>query len=146
MDAEKYFLRLIHADRQIDADLEELKRLETLMTSIPSSKINAGIKGKGGHSSRVENLVTKFVDLSATITDEINALVDLKAEAREILQQIKNPQQKIVLQEYYFNGRTIESIACSIYLSYRRVQVIKKEGLESAQIILNRIGNERVNS
>lgn len=139
MDAEKYFLRLIHTDRQIDADLDELKRLEALMTSIPSSGINSGIKSKGGHSSRVENLVTKFVDLSETITDEIDALVDLKAEAREILQQIENPQQRIVLQEYYFNGRTIEAIACSVYLSYRRVQAIKKEGLEAAQIILDRL-------
>ena len=79
------------------------------------------------------------MDLSETITDEIDALVDLKAEAREILQQIENPQQRIVLQEYYFNGRTIEAIACSVYLSYRRVQAIKKEGLEAAQIILDRL-------
>lgn len=138
MKAEQFFRQLIYIDRQIDSDLEELEKIKAMMTCIPSPKFEPVINGKGGHCSRVENIVQKFFDLQQRITDEIDDLVDKKREAMAILQRLENQQQRIILQDYYIGRKSLELIAAEMYLSYRRVQEIKREGLAEAQKIMDR--------
>ena len=138
MTAEKYFSRLIYLNQKINANIEELERIKAMMDSVSSPKTDGFITSKGGPSSRVESLVVKFTDLEADIDEEIFDLIDMERDARKVLLQIENQTQRIVLQEFYLNRRTIEAIASSLYLTYRRVQTIKKEGLASAQKIIDR--------
>lgn len=137
MQAEKYFQRLIYIDQRISADMDEVERLKAMASCIPSPSIEENINGKGERHSRVENLVERLDDLQHKIYDEVDELVDLKAEAQKVLCRIENQTQRLVLQEYYFNMKRMERIASDLYMSYRRVQQVKKEGLAAAQPIID---------
>lgn len=136
MEAKNYFERLIYADQQINADLDELERLRSLMSSISAPDWSKGVPASGGTGSKVENIAVKFIDLERKITEEIDELVDLKDEARKLLQDI-DPQQRVVLQEYYINRKSISAIASRLYINYRRVQEIKAKGLEAMQPVID---------
>lgn len=137
MTAEQYFRRLIYIDQRINADLEEIYRLRQMMTCIPSPNLEGEISGNGGvPRSRVENVVTKLVDLEKQVTEEIDSLVDLKAEAWEVLKRIENKQQRLVLQGYYIDRQRIDDIADTLGVTHRRVTTIKREALREAEKII----------
>lgn len=138
MTAEHYLGQLIYLDQQINSDVEELCRLKQMMTSLPSPNTEGQITGKGMPSSKVESVIVKLVALEESITDEIDTLVDLKAEAWSIIQQLPSSQQRLILQGYYLNRQTIEEIAIGMGLSSRRISAVKKEGLKAVQRLLDK--------
>lgn len=142
MNAAEYLGRIIYTEAQINANLEELDRIRATMRSIPSPVFDKEIRSASA-GSRTERLDEKLFDLEKLITDEIDDLVDMKREALTLLRQLEDQQQRIVLQAYYISGKSIEAIAESLYLSYRRIQAIKAEGLENFQAVIER---QHVNS
>ena len=80
-------------------------------------------------------VVCKIVDLNNEINDEIDRLVDLKAEAHSKIQRVYNPKFISLLTDLYINGETLEEKAEKLDKSYMTIcrwhgqalQIFRKE-------------------
>ena len=83
---------------------------------------------------RMENTICKIVDLEREINRDIDQLVDLKAEAREALAQMPNPDESLILELRYFSRKTWEKIAEETGYSVRHVTRLHGRGLQHFRI------------
>ena len=82
----------------------------------------------------MENTICKIVDLEREINRDIDQLVDLKAEAREALAQMPNPDESLILELRYFSRKTWEKIAEETGYSVRHVTRLHGRGLQHFRI------------
>ena len=74
------------------------------------------------------------VYLEREINRDIDQLVDLKAEAREALAQMPNPDESLILELRYFSRKTWEKIAEETGYSVRHVTRLHGRGLQHFRI------------
>ena len=60
---------------------------------------------------QMESRVVKIVDLEREINAEIDELVDLKRDIRELIAQIRKPEYRTLLELRYLGFRTWDAIA-----------------------------------
>lgn len=82
----------------------------------------------------MENTICKIVDLEQEINRDIDRLVDLKAEAREALAQLTNPDESLILEMRYLLRNTWEEIAEETGYSVRHVTRLHGSGLQHFRI------------
>lgn len=109
MTAKEYLNQAKSLDMLINAKQDELFALRIAATSVSSPVL--GDKVKSGSTNSAMRIVDKIIALQETINEEIDRLVDLKAEMREKIARVYNPQLIAVLMDKYINGFTFEQIA-----------------------------------
>ena len=108
MTAKEYLRQLKTLDNMLKAKFLEQERLDALTT-----KVNAGLgeRVQGGGSGGIENAVIKMLELKEQINLDIIKLMELKAEARELIDKLPNDKHKIILSMYYVSDMTFEMIS-----------------------------------
>ena len=81
MDAKTYLMQVVNIDQQINSKLEQLGRLRALATHTTSTF--SDMPKSHNNNSRLEDTVLKIIEMEHSIDDEIDKLVDLKAEVRQ---------------------------------------------------------------
>lgn len=109
MTAREYLGQIRALDDLINAKQGELYRLRLSATSVSSPTF--GDKVHQGGDNRSMLIIDKIIAMQEEINAEINRLVDLKAEIREKISRVYNPQFVALLTEKYINGLTLEDIA-----------------------------------
>ena len=59
----------------------------------------------------MEDVIAKIVDMKAEVNAEIDRLVDLKRDIRELIAQIRKPEYRTLLELRYLGFRTWDAIA-----------------------------------
>ena len=127
----KEFLEQIQLwDKKIDNKLVELSRLEALAYKVTSTLKQVAVFGSGTQD-KVGDAASKIVDLQREINDDIDKYCDKKAEARTIIDQVKNPDEYDVLSKRYLQYESLEQIACEMGFSYRNVCYIHGRALQT---------------
>lgn len=112
----------------INAKQDELYALRLTATSVSSPVL--GDKVKSGSTNSAMRIVDKIIALQETINEEIDRLVDLKAEMREKIARVYNPQLIAVLTDKYINAFTLEQIAERMDKSYETIRGWHGEALQ----------------
>jgi DNA-directed RNA polymerase specialized sigma subunit len=114
----------------INSKTAEITRLRELAMSIPSSNFEQEfVSGGPKVQCRHAELIDKIVDLEAEILEEINELVDCQKEARQIINSIEDPTERMVLQYYYLDRIEMADIAAEMGYSLRQLYRIKAKAL-----------------
>ena len=109
MTAKEYLSQVLYIDQRINCKLEQVMRLRENAIKATATLSDMPHSDSPNLKS-MENTICKIVDLEREINRDIDQLVDLKAEAREALAQMPNPDESLILELRYFSRKTWEKM------------------------------------
>ena len=133
MTAKEYLSQVFYIDQRINCKLDQVMRLRENATKATATLSDMPHSDSPNLKS-MENTICKIVDLEREINRDIDQLVDLKAEAREALAQMPNPDESLILELRYFSRKTWEKIAEETGYSVRHVTRLHGRGLQHFRI------------
>ena len=133
MNAKEYLSQAMHIDQRINSKLEQVMKLRESATKATATLSDT--PRPDAHSMHtMENTICKIVYLEREINADIDALVDLKAEARRVIGQLKNPDQQLVLELRYLCYRSWTDIMDELGVSETSVYRIHGEALKNITV------------
>lgn len=132
--AKQYLKQAYRLNGLINSDLQELEQLKALSESISSPKLSDLPSGSKQQDASFVNVVIKIVELEKLIDAEVNRLVDLKKEIREVINNVEDNNQKLVLKLRYLQYLKWDAVAIEMNLSSKQVHRIHKEALEAVKL------------
>ena len=133
MSKQEYLNQILKLDGIINAKREycyELLEMATRTSSFVSTEFSSGVK-----TSKIENAVTKLVDLSNEIDADIENLVKMKRKAIKIIDSVENYDYRRLLTLRYVNGWKWERIALAMNYSYVHVTgYLHKKALQEINV------------
>lgn len=130
MDTKEYLGQAYKIDRRIDSKLEQLESLHALVTKTGSA-ISDMPRGGGRDVHRMERTLVKIADMENEVREEMELLVDLKAEIMERIGRVPDGEQRTLLEQRYLCFKTWEQIAVQMGYHIRHVYRLHAEALES---------------
>ena len=110
MNAKEYLMQAKFLDMRINSKIQQVEALNDLATSA-SSVLTGMPRNPNKATSKMADAVCKIVDLQAEINRDIDELVDLKRDIRELIAQIRKPEYRTLLELRYLGFRTWDVIA-----------------------------------
>lgn len=135
MTANEYLYRIKNLDTEVNIKLEELKCLKQKSLGVQPISFEQKVKSSNGNSSN--RVIDKIIDLESLINSEINELINIKAEAHDLITQLKNPKHRSLLTEYYLNNKTLEQTAETMRYSYDYIRHLHSGALANFRKIYN---------
>ena len=130
MNEKEYLSQVMHIDQRINSKLEQVVKLRESATKATATL--SDMPRPDAHSMQtMENTICKIVDLEREINADIDALVDLKTQARRVIGQLKNPDQQLVLELRYLCYRPWTDIMEELGISETSVYRIHGEALKN---------------
>ena len=130
MTAKEYLTQAYRIDQRINSKLEQVVKLRESATKATATL--SDMPRPDAHSMQtMENTICKIVDLEREINADIDALVDLKAQARRVIGQLKDPDQQLVLELRYLCYRSWTDIINELGVSETSVYRIHGEALKN---------------
>ena len=136
MTAKEYLTRLKDMDRQIDLDLRELEQWRALSTRLTGGASEERRSPNRATEAPFVKCVEKIAELERKITEEVDALVDFKAEALDMIRRIPDFDQREVLEMRYLGGAAWSDIAEKRHFTTRWILRLHSRGLAALEKIL----------
>lgn len=114
-------------DKTIDCKIAQVKHLKEQAECLQSMDFSQD-RIQGGKAKDPMKVMDRAIDLSRDITEDIDRLVNMKQAWRQRLFEL-SPNQRNVLELYYFDRKTFEEVAVKLHLEYRWVRRLHKRGL-----------------
>lgn len=128
MNVKQYLRQVWRLDNTVNAKLEQLELLKSLVTKVTSTLVDDRVQESKSHD-KISKLICKMVDLEKEITNDIDKLVDLKREIMHKIDSIPNEDYKILLTLRYLNFKTWEQIAVEMNYDYRWIHRLHAKAL-----------------
>lgn len=141
MTAKEYLRQLKTLDNMINAKLLERERIRALATKVTASNSE---RVQSGGSGGFENVVIKINELEDEINRDIDKLVDLKQEARHLIDLLEDEKHKIILIMYYVSDMTFEKISEGTHYSMGAVHKIYRSALKEFERVYQRKSEKNV--
>ena len=129
MDAKEYLSQAYRIDQRINSKLEQVMSLRALLGKATGT-LSGAPKAATPNPHSMEDTIAKMVDLENEINEDIDALVDLKAEIMACIKQISNPEYQTLLELRYLCFKRWEEIAVDTGYSLRRLYELHNSALE----------------
>ena len=139
MKAKEYLSQAPRLDQRINSKLEQVAALNTLAAKATST-ITGMPRNPSPAASRLEEVVSKIIDLEAEINEDIDDLVDLKTNIVKMVKQIDNPEYQILLEKRYLCFKPWEQIAVDMGYSIRYLFKKHAEALDAFDKVLAEAG------
>lgn len=107
-------------EKEVSAELEHVERLY---------RIARRIKGNAAYAARTAE---KIALLETKLNHEIDRMADAKLEALEYL-SILDGEERGLMERYYMLGKNWDRIAVEMYMSDRRVYLIRKKAIKKLE-------------
>jgi len=120
MTAKEYLAQIRHIDQQIQNKLDRIQDLRALSQSISVSFEQEPVT----HTRNVNVLpdsVIRVWEAEQELDRAIDYLVDLKAEAARLIDQIPDMDCRLILEGKYINLQSFQSIADGLHMSKQHV-------------------------
>lgn len=129
MNAKEYLSQAMYIDQRIDSKLEQIMKLRESATKATAT-LSDMPRPDSPNVQSMEETIVKIVDLERDINCDIDALVDLKAEARKVISKLDNPEQQLILEMRYLCYKSWAEIAEDLSFSESNVYKIHGEALK----------------
>ena len=100
MTAREYLSQAFHIDQRINSKLSQVMRLRETATNCTAT-LSDMPRPDSPNKQRMADTICKIVDLEREINEDIDRLVDLKAEARKAINAVTDPDQQLILELRY---------------------------------------------
>ncbi|MEG0935561.1 MAG: RNA polymerase subunit sigma-24 [Clostridia bacterium] len=124
MDVKTYLRSIMYLDRRIDNKLEQAMRIRS-----QAERVTGALdpnRGSGRTARDASSSIDKLIDLEREINGMVGELVTQKRTVMEAIGRMTDPNQALVLELRYLNGKSWEAIAKE--MGYDRVSVWRVHG------------------
>lgn len=120
MNAKEYLSQAYRIDQRINSKLEQVMSLRALLGKATGTLTGAP-KAATPNPHSMEDTIAKMVDLENEINDDIDTLVDLKAEIMRRIKRVENTEYQTILELRYLCFKRWEEVAADMGYSLRRL-------------------------
>lgn len=135
MDAKEYLSQAYRIDERINSKLEQVMSLRALLGKATGT-LSGAPKAATPNLHSMEDTICKMVDMENEINDDIDTLVDLKAEIMACIKQVENPEHQTLLELRYLCFKPWEEIADQLGYTQRHMLRMHDLALESMHVPL----------
>ena len=129
MNAKEYLSQVMHIDQRINSKLEQVTRLRENATNCTVA-LSDMPRPDSPNKQRMEETICKIVDLEHEINADIDRLVDLKAEARRVINAVSDPDQQLSLELRYLCYKPWNEIMTELGYSEATIYRLHGEALK----------------
>ncbi|MCD7724507.1 MAG: flagellar biosynthesis protein FliA [Clostridiales bacterium] len=131
MTAKEYLNQAHHLDALINSHIREKDELQQLAFCISSPSLGERVQTSRNTDAPFVRTLEKIMQLEDRITEEIDRLVDLKAEMLSAITDMTSNEEQVLLKYRYFEGCTWEEIAVRMNVSERTARRIHGSALQN---------------
>lgn len=133
MNAKQFLRQAYKLNELIESDKEELENLRSLSESISGDMTQERVQTSAS-SDKIVNIIAKIVDLENEIHDEIEQLIALKKQIRDVINKLENVNEKLVLKYRYLMFFQWEEICDKMHYSPRQIHRFHDSALENIEV------------
>jgi len=134
MTAKEYLSQAYRIDQRINSKLEQVHSLRELATKATATLSDMPRSSSPNHH-RMEEFITKAMDLESEINADLQALIDLKREIVTIIKCVEAPDLQTILELRYLCFNTWEEISVELHLDIRWVHRLHNRALNEVDAI-----------
>lgn len=135
LSAKDYLSQAYRIDQRISSKIEQVQSLRNLaekatatLSDVPPSKGTRNVH-------RMEDVITKMVDLEAEINADLTRLINLKHEIVTVIKCVESPELQTLLELRYLCFKTWEEISVSLHLDIRWIHRLHNKALGEVDLI-----------
>ena len=110
MTNKEYLRQAYRLDQKINSDIEEVARLREMAGSISSPVLGDKVQTSRNGDAPFVRSIEKILLLEEKINREIDLLVDLKSQMRDVIAAVPDTDERMVLRYRYIHNLTWEQI------------------------------------
>jgi uncharacterized protein involved in exopolysaccharide biosynthesis len=129
MSTKDYLSQAYRIDQRINSKLAQVMSLRDLLGKATGT-LSGAPKAATPNPHSMEETIAKMVDLENEINEDIDALVDLKAEIMRRIKRVENTEYQTILELRYLCFKRWEEIAVEMGYSLRRLYELHDCALE----------------
>ena len=138
MRAEEFLSRAYRLDQQIQSKVAQLSRLRACTCGSGLRYGDVKVQSSG-QNSRVEDAVLKIMEEEQAINEEIDRLVEIKRQIREVINQVDDVTCRLLLEKRNLLFETWPKICMDMRIGERWAQTRHKDAVMIVQGILDRM-------
>lgn len=133
MEAKAYLEQARNINIQIDSKLEQVSALRRL--AIKASSTLSPVPPSGTPDPhRLEKTITRMMDMEHEVDEDIDHLVELKADIMKAISRVPDDRERVVLELRYLAFKDWASIAETLGIHIRQVYRLHDEALKKIEI------------
>jgi len=129
MSTKDYLSQAYRIDQRINSKLAQVMSLRDLLGKATGT-LSGSPKAATPNPHSMEDTIAKMVDLENEINEDIDVLVDLKAEIMRRIKRVENTEYQTILELRYLCFKRWEEIAVEMGYSLRRLYELHDCALE----------------
>ena len=122
MTNKEYLRQAYRLDQKINSDIEEITRLREMASSISSPVLGDKVQTSRTGEAPFVRSVEKILMLEEKINREIDILVDLKEQMRDVIASVPDTDERMVLRYRYIHNLTWEQIGNELNADARTIR------------------------
>lgn len=128
-NAKEYLSQAFHIDKQLKSKLEQLSVLRELATT--TTQPLSDMPGSPNRNiDRMEKAIIKIMDMEQEISEEVNALLDLKNEIAQCIKKVNDIDCQLILEFRYLCFMSWEEIAAEMNFTVRNIHILHGKALK----------------
>ena len=122
MTNKEYLRQAYRLDQRISSDIEEVGLLREMASSISTPSAAEKVQTSRNGEAPFVRSVEKILALEDTINREIDLLVDLKEQMRDVIAAVPDTDERMVLRYRYIHSLTWEQIGQEMNADERTIR------------------------
>ena len=130
MSTKDYLSQAYRIDQRINSKLAQVMSLRDLLGKATGT-LSGAPKAATPNPHSMEDTIAKMVDLENEINEDIDALVDLKAEIMRRIKRVENTEYQTILELRYLCFKRWEEVSVELGYSMQHLFRLHDEALEA---------------
>ena len=130
MSTKDYLSQAYRIDQRINSKLAQVMSLRDLLGKATGT-LSGAPKAATPNPHSMEDTIARMVDLENEINDDIDALVDLKAEIMRRIKSVENTEYQTILELRYLCFKRWEEVSVELGYSMQHLFRLHDEALET---------------
>lgn len=135
-DAKEFLSRAYRIDQQIQSKLDQLSRIRGSVSGTGLCYGDVKVQ-TSGPVSLVENAVLKILEEERAINEEIDCLVEIRRQIRDVISRVDDVDCRLLLEKRNLLFKTWPEISREMNMCLRWTQTRYKDAVEKVQEILD---------
>lgn len=134
MTAKEYLKQAYRLDHRINSDIAEMERLREMAASVSATDFEEHYNPNRPTEAPFVHCLEKVFELQKKINAEIDNLIDLKDQMRDVIDKVVNPDEQMVLRYRYIHNLTWEQIGDELCADESTVRRWHRQALNNVKV------------
>lgn len=135
LSAKDYLSDAYRIDQRINSKIEQVRSLRELAEKATTTLSDISPSNGTRNVHRMEDVITKMVDLESDINSDLCSLLDTKREIVTVIKCVESTELRTLLELRYLCFKTWEQIAVELHFDLRWVHRLHNRALNEVEAI-----------